>query len=431
MAHRVLILAATTISLLAAIPASAIEPTTVARRVEQSMVRIIVEGPDGIAGASGFIVSRQGHIATAYHVVQPHIDQGWDLFVVESGAAPEARRAAIVVQAFPDEDLAVLKVDGLERPPVMLSESAPDTLAKGTTLFAIGYPGAGERFGAHSGTSFTAGVANRIFVAAWTPDGPRIPIIQHSAATNPGNSGGPVFNPCGQVAGLNTEREMAMLITPSGLPIVYDVIQGVFFASHVSVLVEKLKALKIQYNGTQKLCRVVLGVASTNFYWYGLAALVAVLALVLLLIRNWPRRVIHIVVPGGSAARNGARALGHMLLQLPWRKRRRNTEWRLHCDDAEGGPIEIVITQEDLRQAPNGLVIGRDPSCDRCLAVDGIAGQHVQRVPLGDKLSVTDLQSGSVTAVDERPVDPNDGPATLTPGARLRLGNATFRVERR
>jgi hypothetical protein len=431
MAHRILILAAATVSLLTAPPAAAIEPTTVARLTEPSMVRIIVEGPPGTANASGFVVSTQGHIATTYHIVQPHIDEGWSLFVAESGAALQARRAATVVQAYPDEDLAVLKVEDLERPPVVLSESDTDTLTKGMTVFAIGYPGAGERLGADSGTSFTAGVANRIFMGAWKKDGRRIQIVQHSAATNPGNSGGPIVNPCGQVVGVNTERELAMLITPSGMPIVYDVIQGVFFASHVSVLVEKLKALGIPYNGTLQVCRVVLGVASTNFYWYALAAAVTVLALVLLFIRYWPRRVIHLVVLGGSAAHNGARALRHMFLQLPWRHRRREPAWRLRCEDAEGGPIDVVITQEDLRRAPKGLVIGSDPSCDRCLAADGVAKQHAQLVPLGDSLGVTDLHSGTGTAVDERPVDPNDGPAPLTPGAQLRLGNVTFHVERR
>lgn len=431
MAHRVLILAVTTVCLLAAIPATAIEPTTVARVIEPSMVRIINEGPTDFAGASGFIVSTQGHIATAYHVVQPHIDEGWDLFVVESGSSTEERRAATVVQTYPDEDLAVLKVEGFERRPVVLSESAVDTLVKGMRVFAVGYPGAGQRLGADSGTSFTVGAANRIFMGAWKEDGPRIQIVQHSAATNPGSSGGPIVNPCGQVVGLNTQREMAMLITESGVPIVYDVIQGVFFASHVSVLVEKLKALDIPYNGTQKVCRVVLGVASANFYWYALAAIVVILALVLLLIRHRRRRVIHIEVSGGSAARNGIRALRDMLLHPPWLHKRRDTNWRLHCDDAEGSPLDIVITQEDLRRLPKGLVIGCDPSCDRCLAADGIAKQHALLVPLGDELGVTDLHSGSVTAVDEHPVDPNDGPAALTPGARLRLGNVTFRVERR
>ncbi len=395
------------------------------------MVRVLVEGPVGTATASGFVVSTRGHIATTYHLIQPHIEEDWSLFVVESGVTSEARRVAAVVQAYPEEDLAVLKVEGLQRPPVPLSESDTDTLTKGTTVFAIGYPGAGARLGADSGTSFTAGVANRIFMGAWTRDGPRIQIVQHSAATNPGNSGGPVVNPCGQVVGMNTEREMAMLITPSGLPIVYDVIQGVFFASHVSVLVEKLKALGIPYKGTRNVCRVILGVPSTNFYWYALAVVVVAAILVLLLIKHWPRRAIHIVIHGGVATRDGARALGHLFLRPPWRHKKHEAAWRLRCEDAEGGPIDIVITQEDLRRASKGLVIGRDPACDRCLAADGIAARHAQLVPIGDGLGVADLHSGTGTAVDEHPVDPNDGPAPLAPGSQLRLGNVTFRVERR
>jgi hypothetical protein len=224
---------------------------------------------------------------------------------------------------------------------------------------------------------------------------------------------------------------MAMVITPSGLPIVYDVIQGVFFASHVSVLVEKLKALGVPYKGTQKVCRVIFGVASTNFHWYATAAAVALIALIVLLMKHWPRRVIHIVFHGGSVARNGARALGHMFLQPPWRQGRHETSWRLHGEDEKGRPVDIVITREDLRRAPKGLVIGRDPACDRCLATDGIAGKHAQLVPLGDGLGVTDLHSGTGTAVDEHPVDPDDGPAPLAFGSRLRLGDVTFRVERR
>jgi len=427
MAQRLLLLAAAALSLLAAAPVAAIEPTTVARHLEPSMVRVTLQGPEVIAGGTGFVISRQGHVVTNYHVVQPHIEAGWKLFAAESGAAPDARRPAAVVKAYPEEDLAVLKVDGLARPPAVLSDSGADALSQGTTVFAIGYPEAGQRLGGDSGTSFTAGIANRIFLGAWQHDGERIRIIQHSAATNPGNSGGPVVNPCGQVVGVNTEREMAVVITPGGLPIVYDVIQGVFFASHVSVLIEKLKALGVPYYGTHKVCRVFLGVASTNFLWFGLAAGVVLLALVLLFVRGWQRRAVHVIVLGGGAARNGARALGRTLLH-PGRPR--DAAWRLRCEDAAGGPIDIVISEADLRRAPKGLTIGCDPVCDRCLSADGIAGKHAQLVPMGEALGVADLHSETGTAVDERPVDPDAAPAPVKPGARLRLGKLTFTVER-
>ena len=428
MIQRILLLAA--IGLLPALPSSAIEPTTVAKTVEPSMVRVIVEGPYGYGSASGFVISRQGHVATTHHVIEQHIDDQWALYVVESGAALEDRRVATVVQAYPEEDLAILKVEGLDRRPAILDETDSSTLQKGMTVFAIGYPGAGGRLGADSGTSFTSGVANRLFSGAWAEDSAQIQIIQHSAATNPGNSGGPVVNPCGHVVGVNTEREMAVLITPSGMPLVYDVIQGVFFASHISVLVEKLNVLGIPYNGSQKVCRVILGVATTNFYWYVFAAAVVVMALILILIRYRRRHVVHIVVRSGSAAGNGARDLAQWIFHPRQRPESRDAIWRLRCDGAEGEPIDIVISQDDLRRLPMGMTIGCDASCDYRLAVDGIAKRHAQLVGVGNGLGINDLHSDTGTAVDDHRVDPEDGPAPLTPGARLTLGDLTFRVER-
>jgi pSer/pThr/pTyr-binding forkhead associated (FHA) protein len=90
-----------------------------------------------------------------------------------------------------------------------------------------------------------------------------------------------------------------------------------------------------------------------------------------------------------------------------------------------------VISQDDLRRAPDGLVIGRDATCDRQLPVDGVEGRHAKLVPMGEGIGVADLHTDGGTAVDERPIDPDAGPAPLADGARLRLGRATLRVERR
>ncbi len=418
--------------LLASAPAEAIEPTSVARHIAPSMVRILVESDGRQIGGSGFVVSAQGHVATAYHVIRPHVEAEWQVFVLQSGATADTRLGATLVGAFPEEDLAVLKVEGLDRPPALLSEADLDSPPQGMEVFAVGYPGAGERLGGEAETSFTAGLVNRLFVGAWTADSARIRIIQHSAATNPGSSGGPVINPCGQVVGLNTEREMAMVITPTGLPFIYDVIQGVFFASHISVLTEKLQSLEVPYNGSPKVCRVFFGVASTNYPWYAAGTVAALIVLALLLVRHWPRRVVHVVVVGGHSARNGARALGHLIFHPRSRGEPHKVTWRLHCDDAAGGrPIDIVIDEDDLRRAPQGLVIGSDAACDRRLAADGIDHRHAELVPLGDALGVRDLHSRSGTAVDAKSVNPEDGAEPLRPGAELRLGNLVFRVERR
>lgn len=257
--------------------ASAIEPQAVAKMLEPSIVRVIATGPEGTTTGTGFVVSRDGHVATNLHVVDPFFQGGWTIFVVESGVPPDQRRPATLVKEFPGEDIAVLKVEGLMRSPVRLSEADVNRPPKGATIFAIGFPEAGGRLGTALGTSFTTGSVSRLFTGSWFTDGAQMGLIQHSAPTNPGSSGGPIVNACGQVIGVNSQREMAVVLSPIGLPIVTDVIQGVFFASRASVLIDKLEELDIDYVGTRRVCRVFLGVASTRHLLYAsLAALAAI-----------------------------------------------------------------------------------------------------------------------------------------------------------
>lgn len=298
---------------LTSLSAAAIEPQSVAKMLEPSIVRVIATGPEGTATGTGFVVSRDGHVATNLHVVDPLFQGGWTIFVVESGVAPESRRPARLVEAFRAEDLAILQVEGLTRPPVQLSEIDAGRPAKGATIFAIGFPEAGGRLGSASETSFTIGSVSRLFSGSWFADGPQFGLIQHSAPTNPGNSGGPIVNACGQVVGVNSQREMAVVFSPLGLPIVTDVIQGVFFASDASVLIGKLQELDIAYSGTRRVCRVFLGVASTNFYLYAGIAALAVFALLAGVIVFWPRLVGQIVVQCGCTVRDCAKAVGRAI----------------------------------------------------------------------------------------------------------------------
>lgn len=296
-----LVIAAAVI-VLTPLSAAAVEPQSVAEMLEPSVVRVIATGPEGTTTGTGFVVSRDGHVATNLHVVDPFFQGGWTIFVVESGVSPDERRLATLVEAFPDEDLAVLKVEGLKRAPVRLSEADADRPPKGATIFAIGFPEAGARLGTALGTSFTTGSVSRLFTGSWFTDGAPIGLIQHSAPTNPGSSGGPIVNACGQVIGVNSQREMAVVLSPIGLPIVTDVIQGVFFASRISVLIDKLEELDIAYVGTRRVCRVFLGVASTKHLLFAsLVALAAIavfagLTLLTVLIVFQPRLVVQAVL---------------------------------------------------------------------------------------------------------------------------------------
>lgn len=137
---------------------------------------------------SGFIVDKQGHILTNYHVIAG----GRQIEVTL--ADKHKYKAAVVLQDKP-HDLALLQIDAPNLTPVVLSNS--QGLQVGQKVYAIGNP-----FGL-SGTMTTGIISAMRSVRG--PDGNLIEnAIQTDAAINPGNSGGPLLNSHGEVIGINS-----------------------------------------------------------------------------------------------------------------------------------------------------------------------------------------------------------------------------------
>ncbi|MCJ7777810.1 MAG: DegQ family serine endoprotease [Sedimentisphaerales bacterium] len=146
------------------------------------------------AQGSGFIVSSDGYILTANHLVGDA-----EKVMVKQGDNPEVE--AKVIGTDPDSDVAVIKIDANKLPFLELADS--DALEVGEWVLAIGNP-----FGLSH--TVTAGI-----VSAKGRSGFRLAeyedYIQTDAAINPGNSGGPLLNLDGKVVGINTA-----IISPSG-----------------------------------------------------------------------------------------------------------------------------------------------------------------------------------------------------------------------
>jgi len=137
---------------------------------------------------SGVIVSPDGYILTANHVVR-----GADKVKVAL-ASGEKEFDAKVVGADPATDTAVLKVEGKELPAITIADS--DKLEVGDVVLAIGNPFA-------VGQTVTMGI-----VSALARGGLGINnyenFIQTDAAINPGNSGGALVDADGRLVGINT-----------------------------------------------------------------------------------------------------------------------------------------------------------------------------------------------------------------------------------
>jgi S1-C subfamily serine protease len=137
---------------------------------------------------SGFVIDKDGHILTNYHVIA-------DARQVEVTLHNRKKYKATVVGTDPPHDLAVIQIKAPELIPAVLGDSR--NLQVGQKVYAIGNP-----FGL-AGT-MTRGIVSSIRPVR-EPNGAMIEeAIQTDAAINPGNSGGPLMNWHGEVIGINT-----------------------------------------------------------------------------------------------------------------------------------------------------------------------------------------------------------------------------------
>ena len=137
---------------------------------------------------SGFIISHNGYIVTAGHVVRGmhHI-----MVTLKNHHAYRAKVVGLSVHY----DTALLKIHAHDLPIVQLGNSK--NLQVGQWLLAIGMP-----FGLYN--TVTQGVVSAMN-RSLPHDNQYIPFIQSDVPINPGNSGGPLFNMRGQVVGINDQ----------------------------------------------------------------------------------------------------------------------------------------------------------------------------------------------------------------------------------
>jgi S1-C subfamily serine protease len=137
---------------------------------------------------SGFVIDKEGHILTNYHVIA-------EARQVEVTLHNRKKYKATIVGTDKSHDLAIVQIKAPDLQPMTLGDST--NLQVGQKVYAIGNP-----FGL-AGT-LTRGIVSSIRQVQ-EPDGLVIDeAIQTDAAINPGNSGGPLLNWHGEVIGINT-----------------------------------------------------------------------------------------------------------------------------------------------------------------------------------------------------------------------------------
>ncbi len=145
---------------------------------------------------SGFVIDKEGHIVTNFHVVDGAAE-------IEVSFSNQDTVDAKVVGTDPSTDLALLavEVDAKALTPLSLADS--DAVEVGDPVVAIGNPFGLER-------TVTAGIVSALQREVRAPNNFTIDhVIQTDAPINSGNSGGPLIDADGRVIGVNSQIETA------------------------------------------------------------------------------------------------------------------------------------------------------------------------------------------------------------------------------
>jgi serine protease Do len=163
---------------------------------EQNVARfgeavVMVTSPAGTG--SGFLINKDGHLITNYHVIARETLIKTTVFQRTGNGFEQKKYEKVKIIAFnPFVDLALLRIDDAQRefPYVYLGDMS--RVAVGETVFAIGNPLGLTRSVSQGIVSTT----NRDFAGQL--------YIQTTTDINPGNSGGPLFNLAGEVIGVTS-----------------------------------------------------------------------------------------------------------------------------------------------------------------------------------------------------------------------------------
>ncbi len=171
-------------------------PQEIIAKVSPSVVTVSVEGvgEDGQMAAgfgTGIIYTDNGYILTNAHVVEG----ASNISVTDYNGKTYSAK---LIGSDADSDTAVIKIEATGLSPAEFGESSK--VVSGDPVIAIGTP-----YDTNLAYTATEGMVSALREGLNFPElGYTLDLIQHDAAINSGNSGGPLVNVYGQVVGINS-----------------------------------------------------------------------------------------------------------------------------------------------------------------------------------------------------------------------------------
>ena len=218
-----------------AVPARAQNLEETFRKVSPVVVVVRSKGRDVRASGvthfnetgSGFLISEDGRVMTAAHVVN-----GMDEITVE-GIGGEIVRARLL-SANAAADVALLQLERMTKAMRVARLGDSDSVRVGEQVMVVGAP-YGLAYSMSVGWISARWAPNTIF-----PDMPLAEFFQTTATINTGNSGGPLFNMLGEVVGSEglgfvvTTRSARALLVPR--KVFWGALQGMLLTGRLATI---------------------------------------------------------------------------------------------------------------------------------------------------------------------------------------------------
>ena len=179
-----------------------LDPQEVISQASPGVVEIYGKYGDTAVGGSGFIYDAGPPVRV---LTNSHVIEGLSSIQVKVGDQLPTVSAQVVAQD-PCDDVAVLELPSPPPEVTALTLGDSDAVERGAQVVALGYPGNFQKYKQQTVSSTEGTVSNPDLVGNQiSEDLPAYPaLIQHTAALNPGNSGGPLMDDQNQVVGINT-----------------------------------------------------------------------------------------------------------------------------------------------------------------------------------------------------------------------------------
>jgi hypothetical protein len=380
----------------------------------KSVIRVIsVLNDKSMATGTAFCINKDGYFLTNAHVV----DRAKSVFAVMSTYKYDVE----VIKKLDNVDLAILRIRNTGLDPLTFAYKSNINVTD--KVSSIGFPGAADKsddLDELTTVTINSGIIGKLTkinlsIRNRSANALRSDVVQHDAAVNHGNSGGPLVNECGHVVGVNVQKGLNLNRSDAQI-IAGDVVQGIFYAIDVDIAKKALRESHISFLETGSGCSLGSASMSVNERKYliigGILALL--LAIWSIIYYTQENKKKNGVIDESALSRLISRKMGNHKHQETPQGNVSNTSTQLR-------PIAGNLPVFDITQIESTL--GRSRSASFHLDDAQVSGKHLTLV-LNEQGSVIvkDLGSTNGTYIEGRKLKSNQA-YILNRGERLVIGS--------